>query len=153
MASTKLFLIVLICLVPNVFSFWSSCPVGRLPLNVRSDLCNTDRCVVTRGERIVMEITLDFLEAHPTLRPRATMFFLGVGIQVPDVPGHDDVCPHLFSDGVFHGCPTAPGRVYDWVIDMTVPATLPAFQNGRMRVEILDGTRTVSCFEAVGAMI
>ena len=36
---------------------------------------------------------------------------------------------------------------------MEVPATLPAFQNGRMRVEILDGERTVSCFEAIGAMI
>ena len=91
MASTKLFLIILICLVQNAFSFWSSCPTGRLPLDVRSDLCPGDRCVVIRGQQIIMEITLDFLEAHPTLRPRATMFFLGIGIQVPDVPGHDDV--------------------------------------------------------------
>lgn len=60
-------------------------------MNVVSDLCNSERCVVTRGERIVMTITTDFLEAHATLRPRATAFFLGIGIQVPDVPGHDDV--------------------------------------------------------------
>ena len=62
-------------------------------------------------------------------------------------------CPHLYSNGVFHGCPTAPSRIYDWVIDIIVPNTLPAFQNGRFRVDILDEAQVVSCFEVFGTMI
>lgn len=91
MASHKLFVFVLICLLPSAFSFWTQCANGRAPISVVSPQCGIDRCVITRGTQIVMTVTADFVATHETLRPRATAIFFGISIVIPDVPGHDDM--------------------------------------------------------------
>lgn len=93
MAQIKLFLIVLICLVHSAFSFWTSCAVGRPPINVTSQQCdsNADRCILTRGDPLRLDITMDFLAAHPTLITRVTMLVLGVWISIPNIPEYENV--------------------------------------------------------------
>ncbi|XP_070502498.1 uncharacterized protein [Chironomus tepperi] len=152
MASSKIVILALFCLVQQVFSFWTACPNGRLPIDVQTPHCTSNGCHAVRGEPFKMTVLMDFLQSHQQLRPRATIFIFGVGIQIPDVPGHDDVCPHLLLNGQHHGCPVAPQVQYTWDIDMLVPTNIPAFQNGRIRVEILEGTNVLICFDAHGTM-
>ena len=91
MAQNKLILIILICLVKNVFPFWTSCAVGRAPISVTSDQGGTDRCILTRGDPLQMHITMDFLATHNTLITRVTMLVLGVWISIPNIPEYENV--------------------------------------------------------------
>ncbi|XP_070502425.1 uncharacterized protein [Chironomus tepperi] len=154
MASTKLILVILTSLVANAYgSFWTSCANGRPPISVDSPSCTGTRCLAVRGENIVLNVESDFIEAHPLLRPRAFAIVLGVPIQIPDDPAFADICPLLNVNGVQRGCPTAPNTVYQWTLDMLIPTAIPAFQNGRIRVELLDAGRVVHCFEVLGTML
>ena len=91
MASSKIIVLTLLCLVHQVFSFWTQCPNGRLPIDVQTQHCTSSGCNAARGEPFKMTVLMDFLQTHQNLRPRGTIFIFGVGIQIPDVPGHDDM--------------------------------------------------------------
>ena len=91
MASIKLFLIVLVCLVPSAFSFWTRCAVGRSPTNVQSEGCDSQRCVITRGDNLQMNVTMDFEEEHPALISRVTMLVLGIWINIPNIPEYENM--------------------------------------------------------------
>ncbi|XP_070502467.1 uncharacterized protein [Chironomus tepperi] len=152
MAQTKLLLIVLFCLVQNAFSFWTSCAVGRPPIRVTSPDCDATRCVLTRGDPLTMNIEMDFLEAHPQLITRVTMLVLGIWINIPNIPEYENICQFLYSDGVLVGCPTAPGRVYEWRMNLNIPTTVPSVNNGRIRLEAMDGSNIATCFEILGTL-
>ena len=93
MTQTKLFLIVLICLVQSAFSFWTRCAVGHPPISVTSAQCdsNLDRCTLTRGDPLQLNIRMDFLAAHPTLITRVNMLVLGIWISIPNIPEYENV--------------------------------------------------------------
>ncbi|KAL7028590.1 hypothetical protein ACKWTF_005905 [Chironomus riparius] len=154
MAQIKLFLIVLVCLVQSAFSFWTSCAVGRAPISVTSPQCESgsQRCVLTRGDPLQMDITMDFLESHPALITRVTMLVLGIWINIPNIPEYENVCQFLYSDGVLTGCPTVPGTIYTWKMNVNIPTSVPAVQNGRIRLEAMDGNNIATCFEIIGTL-
>ena len=58
---------------------------------------------------------------------------------MPVPPGDEDVCQFLYdpTTQAFIGCPTIPHRQVIWKIIFAVPATLPAFNNARVRCESL----------------
>lgn len=91
MALTKIIFFTLLCLVQQALSFWNACPNGRPPIDVQTPHCTSDGCQAIRGENFKMTVLMDFLQTHHQLRPRGTIFIFGVPIQIPDVPGHDDV--------------------------------------------------------------
>jgi len=67
------------------------------------------------------------------LDTRITVFLLGVGINVPQDPPHDNVCNNLYRDGVLAGFPTVPGAAYVWNISMVVTNLTPTANNARVR--------------------
>lgn len=58
---------------------------------------------------------------------------------MPVPPGDENVCKFLYdpTTQAFIGCPTIPNRQVIWKIIFAVPATLPAFNNARVRCEAL----------------
>ena len=91
MASAKLFLVILTCLVAKSCAFWTACASGRPPINVTSPSCSGDQCNAVRGQNIILRVNSHFVEAHPALRPRAFVIIFGVPIQIPDDPNYADM--------------------------------------------------------------
>lgn len=113
-------------------AFWEHCGGTATTHNVESSVCDQDRCHATRGQPMYAITTISFRAAHPTLTLRVTTFLFGVGIVLPLPPSEADACQGLYLNGNWHGCPTVPEVQHTWVLNITVPTNIPAFQNNRV---------------------
>ena len=116
--------------------FWSACtdrPGAITPNRIESAACSGNLCTIARGETLVADAFATFTSAHNHLEVRVTAYILGIGINLPQEPPHDNACNSIHRDGVLVGCPTTPGIEHLWRIVMLIPTTYPAFSNTRVQ--------------------
>ncbi|CAG9809073.1 unnamed protein product [Chironomus riparius] len=129
-------------------AFWTACTdrAGAIaPNRVESASCSGSLCTVVRGETLVADAFATFTSAHSVLTVRVTAYILGIGVNLPQDPPYDNACNSIFINGVMTGCPTTPNVESLWRIQMLVPTTYPAFQNTRVRYELLENNNVVAC--------
>jgi hypothetical protein len=120
-----------------VNAFWSPCGGSATTHEVYSSVCDSDRCHVTRGQTMIANTTISFVEPHHQLTIRVRTVLLGIQITLPLQPPENDACRGMFSNGVvFHGCPVSVGPRYNWVMEIQVPVNIPAFQNNVVYSEL-----------------
>jgi hypothetical protein len=133
----KLVALTVLLALSGANAFWTACPgvpAGVIaPRQITSPSCSGATCTVTRGQTLVANAYATFTQAHSTLNVRIQVFILGIGVNVPQDPPHDNACNSLFENGVQTGCPTRPGVEKVWVINMPVSQATPAVQNARVR--------------------
>jgi hypothetical protein len=149
--------IVILSLVFSASAFWSRCddiPNAVFPYDVISPSCPVGgtHCIATRGQPLEADAYWRPVAAHNVLSIYVTAYVFGIGLELPPVDDSNierhvsfdkdnlnvlsvlDACNGTFlPDGSFKGCPTTPGEVHVWRIDITIPTTYPAFQNARVR--------------------
>ncbi|XP_070508063.1 uncharacterized protein [Chironomus tepperi] len=133
-------------------AFWAACPGILAPTNIVSDVCSGTSCTVRRGQTFTAQATITFTQAHARLDTRITVFLLGVGINVPQDPPHDNVCNNLYRNGVLVGCPTVPGAAHVWNIEMLVTNLTPTANNARVRFEGLENGVSQVCADVTATI-
>lgn len=119
-------------------AFWTSCGGSATTHSVTSPSCDATRCTATRGQPLVSDTLISFTGAHQNLQVSVTAFILGVGVNLPVDPPHNNACNSLFLGATLHGCPTQANVQYNWHLNMDIPANLPAFQNTRVQCELFN---------------
>jgi len=132
----KLVALTVLLAISGSHAFWTACPGVMAPTSITSDVCSGSSCTVRIGQDFSAEATITFTQAHARLDTRITVFVLGVGVNIPQDPPHDNLCNSLFTGGVLTGCPTTPGVATVWRINLTVTSTTPTVNNARVRCEL-----------------
>jgi hypothetical protein len=134
----KLIALVVLLAASAVNGFWTPCGGSATTHEVYSSVCDQDRCHVVRGQSMIANTTITFVEPHPILTIRVTTVLFGITIPLPLPPPENDACLGIFRDGtVFNGCPVSVGRRYNWVMEINVPSSIPAFQNNIVYSELI----------------
>jgi hypothetical protein len=93
MLKTIVCLTLIFALTSGQETFWSSCPNsnGVAPDLVESDACSGTLCQGQRGEILTAEVTFTPRQNHNNLEVRVFATILGITIQLPAEPPHDNV--------------------------------------------------------------
>jgi hypothetical protein len=134
----KLAVLAVLLALSGANAFWTACGGTATTHAVTSPACTATRCTATRGQPLQSNTTISFAGAHAALTVEVTAFVLGIGVPLPIDPPDNNACNSLFQGAVRSSCPTVAGVHYHWILDLTVPANLPAFTNSRVQCELRD---------------
>jgi hypothetical protein len=82
----KTVLILSLFAVASTHAFWTACPGLRGPDHVSSPHCGATNCQVVRGEMMHADVTISSPDVHTELMVFGTVFILGIGVPLPQVP-------------------------------------------------------------------
>jgi hypothetical protein len=89
----KAIVLVLILALSSANAFWSACtdrPGAIAPERIESPFCTGNLCTVVRGETLTADAWISSPNSHAILTVRVTAYILGIGVNLPQDPPHDN---------------------------------------------------------------